>query len=856
MASDRRHQAVSVAVRVRPLRPDIGEENSGWDIEGNTLLERGNPDVKFSFNHVYTREHSTLDIYNGCVAGPIVQSCMAGFNATVFAYGQTSSGKSFTMLGEGHHQGIVPLAVGDMFRHVEEQQATGRDIVIKCSMLEIYNEHLRDLLLEDQPDQQRPLLRVVSSPMRGTYVDGAIRRTVTSPAQFIQYIHKEAAARRVQATHSMNLRSSRSHCIVRLDVECWEGGSIDASFVSENETSTRDVSASGVPTGNGSDSLKMSALHLVDLAGSERISKTGATGARKTEGANINKSLLFLGTVIEKLSNPDHKGYIPYRDSLLTKMLQTALGGNSVTQVIAAITEADMHKEETRSTLHFAYRASRVRNVISRNEISDDKSRVRKLETDIKSMRKALVAKQLSLLSSRLKLKKFQISGVAPQHTGTTKIIEALESANTALRQELSSRPSGASTGNFEELQSQLQQYQQRSEELEEDVKQLQEAQDTLEGLCKELEEENDTKIKKVDRFRKEKKAAETQLASVRNANVELQDKVLQLEAEKKGFGEKMENELSRVRQQGGSEAMQEVTELRKQLTELTEKHNGLLQLYTQAETGYRQNTAAQQDAEKETTAEIEKLKKEAVEQAEFCRRLMKAASTSAVDGHKNETGLVKEREIAAVEKQLRSFISSRQSHPPAVLSYEPPVSQLKQLTNVQNKFEPRENTVEEDEEFPDIPVRIRGMDAETKATRRRRPNTAGSVTATASNMSVASVASSSAVSSAFSEPSIAQNVATQMQERILFLEDAISQRDSQRDVIIDTKLKRMQDLLVRLHGTNVNLEQTVNKVADDARQLREFIDLRRLTGKLPPNLVAPLPASDDLINACKTVKR
>ena len=862
---DKRKQAVTVAVRVRPLRPEIGERNSGWNVNDNMLIERANPDSRFSFDYVFTKEQNTREIYDRVVAGPIVQSCMGGFNATVFAYGQTSSGKSFTMLGEGKHVGIVPFAVEDMFSIVAEQQRNGKDFVIKCSMLEIYNEQLRDLLAPS--DSPANTLRIVNSPMRGVYVDGAVRQTVTSTEQFINYIHKEAEARRVTAAHSMSDRSSRSHCIVRLDVECWEtsGGEsklTDASF----ESDLRDVDARGNPINiQQSDSLKMSALHLVDLAGSERISKTGATGDRKKEGANINKSLLFLGTVIEKLSDPENrkKGHIPYRDSMLTRILQTALGGNSVTTVIAAITEAEEHLEETRSTLKFAFRASQVKNVIHRNEINDDKSRIKNLEKEAKEIRKSLVGKQLLLLSYKLKLRKYQLSGGEIGVKSEHKMISSLQITNNKLTEELDTlRQHGGGVGGtsqtVDQLNAKIEMLENQIKDLEEESTQLQASQEDLEKLCDELESDNDLKTKKADRFRKEKRLANEEVENSKNLIQELQDKVYQLSLGNKQHSQQLEAELGKARSHNDSDLQHEVADARSKIIDLEQKYAILQDQHVESEALHRKGAASLQEHDREATKEMDKARETAKQQTRLCRKLLRLGQLASGkklkedEEEEEENGepiLVKEREVDQTERQLRHLIDGNKNKPPAIVSSSGASqlegdsnqiqSSLKELQGALEKRAAVTTYVEEDEEFPDIPVKIKGMslDGEKPASRptRRTPTAA-----------------------IYKDP-IDQSVilndtrnddVVELTQRIAVLESSLAQRDSHRDVIIDTKLKRMQDLVIRLHNNNLNLQSEVSRLADDSIQLKEFITQRKLTNKLPSSLQSPTLSGSEIIAA------
>eukprot|EP01061_Rhynchopus_euleeides_P011013 TRINITY_DN20585_c0_g1_i1.p1 TRINITY_DN20585_c0_g1~~TRINITY_DN20585_c0_g1_i1.p1 ORF type:complete len:909 (+),score=368.03 TRINITY_DN20585_c0_g1_i1:31-2727(+) len=870
----RRHQSVSVAVRIRP--PHAGESESGWTLSNsNTLHEKANPDVRFSFDYVFTRESTTRQIYDQCVAGPIVQSCMNGFNATVFAYGQTSSGKSYTMLGGGHSPGIVPLAVEDIFSIVSDGQDGGKDYVIKCSMLEIYNEQLRDLLADPEVAQAKPL-RIVKSPLRGVYVDGAIRRPVTSKKQFIEYIHKEAEARRITKAHDMNDKSSRSHCIVRIDVECWENVSTDASTLSTSVADRGDIE-----NRREGDSIKVSALHLVDLAGSERISKTGVTGGdRKTEGAFINKSLLFLGTVIERLSDPEgqKKGHhIPYRDSLLTRMLESSLGGNSATTVIAAITEAENHRDETRSTLQFAFRASRVRNLIQKNEVTDDKTRIAKLTSENKSLRKALVQRQFRIAVQGVRLKNVARHGTQGGATGNaslSRLTETLQRENTALISEIEALRQGAGPAQgpsvneekFAAMKSLVSKYETQVEELEGDLRVAQEGMDTLEGVCRDLEQDNESKAKKVDRFRKDKKTAEAASDLLRQEKASLEDAVLRLEEGKRGFAQKLESELAKARTSTDSDLQAEIASLRSHAEELEEKNRALLDLHGKSEAESKRQQAGRADLLQDHKEEVARLKLGIAEQAQLCRRLLQVtdemgeSKPGASGDDSPPKGEVKPREVDSAVKLLKGFIASRKHHPPGVVQsssasflYEPPVSQLPQLAKnnvrMQSVQEEAAHADPIDEGFSDtIAVRIKGMSAGEDApapVRRKRP-TFGKAPAAEAVERKPSTPTEDALPSYLAEISGLKQTCASLQE-------ALSVRDSQRDVIVDTKLKRMQDLVLRIYNNWLNLQHVVRRLAEESVQLKEFVKLRKLSHKLPANLKAPTAAADELIASAQS---
>ena len=276
---------------------------------------------------------------------------MKGFNGTVFAYGQTSSGKTHTMHGTADEPGVIPLAVRDVFDAVR-RQGSDRDFFIRVSYLEIYNEKIMDLFAFEESssdgDDDSTSKLSIREGKDGTYVSGLLEEVVSMPSQVIALLERGTKLRHVGATN-MNAHSSRSHTIFRMIIES--------------------KAIAGVTDRAG---VLQSTLNLVDLAGSERMSKTGAEGERAKEGAHINKSLMTLGVVINKLSEgvESKGGHIPYRDSKLTRILQPALGGNSKTAIVCAMTPALSHCEESHSTLKFAQRAKRVVNKATVNEVA------------------------------------------------------------------------------------------------------------------------------------------------------------------------------------------------------------------------------------------------------------------------------------------------------------------------------------------------------------------------------------------------------------------------------------------------------------------------------------------------------
>ncbi|XP_022141615.1 kinesin-like protein KIN-7C, mitochondrial [Momordica charantia] len=349
---------VTVTVRFRPL--SVRELNKGdeiaWYADGEyTVKNEYNSSVAYGFDRVFGPATTTRHVYD-VAAHHVVAGAMNGINGTVFAYGVTSSGKTHTMHGEQKSPGVIPLAVKDVFGIIQETPE--RQFLLRVSYLEIYNEVINDLL---DPTGQNLRVREDS---QGTYVEGIKEEVVLSPAHALSLIASGEEHRHV-GSNNFNLLSSRSHTIFTLTVESSPHGEH-----------------------HGEEDVILSQLHLIDLAGSES-SKTETTGLRRKEGSYINKSLLTLGTVISKLTD-EKATHIPYRDSKLTRLLQSSLSGHGRISLICTVTPASSNSEETHNTLKFAHRSKRVEIKASQNKIIDEKSLIKKYQKEISSLKQEL----------------------------------------------------------------------------------------------------------------------------------------------------------------------------------------------------------------------------------------------------------------------------------------------------------------------------------------------------------------------------------------------------------------------------------------------------------------------------------
>ncbi|KAG5612939.1 hypothetical protein H5410_024220 [Solanum commersonii] len=368
-------EKVSVAVRVRPARSN--EENFNgtfWKVEDNRISlhkSLGTPisGVSYTFDHVFDQDCSNARVYD-LLTKDVIHAALEGFNGTAFAYGQTSSGKTFTMNGTQNDAGIIQRAVNEIFQKIE--MTTNREFLIRVSYMEIYNEDINDLFaVENQK------LQIHESLDRGVFVAGLREEIVNDAEQVLELIQRGEVNRHFGETN-MNVRSSRSHTIFRMVIE------------SKGKH-------------NPDEAVRVSVLNLVDLAGSERIAKTGAGGVRLKEGKHINKSLMILGNVINKLSEGGkQRGHIPYRDSKLTRILQPALGGNAKTSIICTVAPEEVHIEESKGTLQFASRAKRITNCVQVNEILNDAALLKRQKREIEELRMKLQGSHSEVLEQEI----------------------------------------------------------------------------------------------------------------------------------------------------------------------------------------------------------------------------------------------------------------------------------------------------------------------------------------------------------------------------------------------------------------------------------------------------------------------
>ncbi|XP_050428326.1 kinesin-II 85 kDa subunit [Adelges cooleyi] len=361
---------VRVAVRLRPLSKKekasgcvpvvlADSENAAVYVQ-NPNPEHVGPPKTFMFDLVFNSDSKQLDVYNE-VARPIVDKVFDGYNGTIFAYGQTGTGKTFTM--EGSHtspelNGIIPNSFAHIFGHIAKAKGDIK-FLVSVSYFEIYNEGVYDLLSKHVSTE----LDVKERPDIGVYVKD-LSTYVVNNADDMHQLLMTGNKNRATASTAMNSESSRSHAIFSISIE------------------------TSRPDARGEYHVKVGRLRLVDLAGSERQSKTGALGIRFKEATKINLSLSTLGNVISSLVD-GKSTHIPYRNSKLTRILQDSLGGNSKTVMCATIGPAGFNYDETISTLRYANRAKNIQNTSKANE-DPKEALLRQFQLEIEALKKQI----------------------------------------------------------------------------------------------------------------------------------------------------------------------------------------------------------------------------------------------------------------------------------------------------------------------------------------------------------------------------------------------------------------------------------------------------------------------------------
>lgn len=397
------NQMIKVCVRIKPIQEFQGNKESklAWDwtednqIKPSSVHIASNPSqfynrrplqginnandanslpLHYSFDYVFGPQKRNEDIFSLCIKD-IVHDSMRGIHGSIFSYGQTSSGKTFTMNGVEDQPGIIILAINQCFDSIN--LFPDREFLIRISYLEIYNEQLKDLLCNIEngvvtnQNNTSNNIKIQFDPRLGTVLSGCKEHIVTTSAQVFSLLKHGVNLRHIGST-DMNDKSSRSHTILRIVIESKERNN------------------------NSNNNIRVSTLNLVDLAGSENAKMTNSKGERLKEAGFINKSLLTLSTIIQKLSeeytnNPSLKSskltHLPYRNSKLTRLLESALDGNARICIICTISPNMKCVEETINTLKFASRAKTIKLQAKINENIDDKTLLKVYREEIEQLK-------------------------------------------------------------------------------------------------------------------------------------------------------------------------------------------------------------------------------------------------------------------------------------------------------------------------------------------------------------------------------------------------------------------------------------------------------------------------------------
>ncbi|KUF83200.1 Kinesin protein [Phytophthora nicotianae] len=428
-------ERVRVVVRVRPPNDRELQQNSCHhtltvDDEGGQIFvckrkseQEVERELRYSYDRVFNEMTNQSDVFDYLRDG--VQQVAQGFNCTIFAYGQTGTGKTHTMLGQDleHHLattslspeapessptwGVIPRAIESLFEELQSISRHGSAGVVHCSYMQIYNNDVYDLLQENKKRMKDPLAvrEMIKGNAKQIYVSGLSEFRVTNLQETLQLLKTGNRNRAIRAT-TYNEKSSRSHALLQLAIEVESRGLESATTI-----------------------IRRAKLNLVDLAGSEKWDSAVVTGSdRSKELTSINQSLSALGNVISALVNPK-RTHIPYRDSKLTRLLQDSLGGNTRTVVIATISPSESAVDETISTLQFADRAKSVTIRVKVNELVDDAILLAQAQREISRLK--LLLKQSGSHQ--------QLSALEEQVARLTKEKTALVAENQKLRHTVAS---------------------------------------------------------------------------------------------------------------------------------------------------------------------------------------------------------------------------------------------------------------------------------------------------------------------------------------------------------------------------------------------------------------------------------
>ncbi|KAL8169784.1 UNVERIFIED_CONTAM: Kinesin-like protein kif18a [Gekko kuhli] len=312
----------------------------GKKVPYRDLNKRLNKDLKFVFDAVFDENSSQLEVFEHTTK-IVLDGFLNGYNCTVLAYGATGAGKTHTMLGSPEDPGVMYLTMVELYNSIDRMKEE-KHCALAVSYLEVYNEQIRDLLVNSGP------LAVREDPQKRVLVHGLTLYQPKSAKEILQMLDY-GNRNRTQHPTDVNASSSRSHAVFQI-------------YLRQQDK-----------TASINQNVRIAKLSLIDLAGSERACATNAKGARFREGANINRSLLALGNVINALADPkSKKQHIPYRNSKLTRLLKDSLGGNCRTIIIAAVSPSSLFYDDTYNTLKYANRAKDIKSSLKSNIVSLD----------------------------------------------------------------------------------------------------------------------------------------------------------------------------------------------------------------------------------------------------------------------------------------------------------------------------------------------------------------------------------------------------------------------------------------------------------------------------------------------------
>lgn len=566
-------ESVKVSVRCRPLSSKEITDNRECivivDTKKSELIiknpknDSSEPPKTFTYDYAYGPKSSQEQIYCD-TAYPIVESVLEGYNGTIFAYGQTGTGKTFTMEGSEtppEDRGILPRAFEQIFYGVESHPQT--QFLICASFLEIYNEEVHDLLSKNSKNKLD-----IKENAEGVFYVKDLTSIVVKSINEMKEVMEAGRKNRHTGQTLMNLDSSRSHCIFSIKVE------------------TSEVDKAGM------NHYKAAKLNLVDLAGSERQMKTGATGDRLKEATNINKSLLTLGNVISALVD-GVSTHIPYRDSKLTKLLQDSLGGNTRTAMIANIGPADWNYDETISTLRYANRAKNIQNKPKINEDPKD-ALLREFQDEITRLRA-----QLESQGGSLSLEQASMGG---QILGKAKIVEVEKVIKVENKEKIAEMEKKLSQ-ETEEMKNMILNRKKQIEtqkNLAEDEKQrlLDELQKTTEDQQKEKEKQSQL-IKKLKQMEEKLVQGSQMMENAVRQEQELQKAKIELE-----MRARQEKQLERELRKRAEENLNLEQKFSNQQEEIEDKNKKLKLLYSK----YQATTSEIRDLQHELQLERQDL--------------------------------------------------------------------------------------------------------------------------------------------------------------------------------------------------------------------------------------------------------